>query len=228
MEDKNIQESRSIEVAVVDGDPLARRALAGMVSEGAHFAVAAEAGDRFAALDAIGRCAPDVLLCDASTLGADDFALARELGDRFGDVPIVMLTKACEEDASVDALRLGVSAIVSKDTSPERIWDALDAVTEGQAVLEPALTMALIERLRVTPHAGRGFRPIRSELTNREWEILDLLVDGASTHEMAEQLFLTEDTVYSHVKGILRKLKVRSRAEAVEIARGLYSMPVAA
>lgn len=81
--------------------------------------------------------------------------------------------------------------------------------------------MLLIQRLRMLPEGGAGIRPVRSTLTPREWEILDLLSQSMDTHAIAETLVLAEETVYSHVKNILRKLGVHSRREAVERARQL-------
>jgi DNA-binding NarL/FixJ family response regulator len=81
--------------------------------------------------------------------------------------------------------------------------------------------MHLIEIVRRTTETGAGLRPVKSVLTSREWEVLDLMCAGASTREIAESLFLSEDTVYSHSKSILRKLGVHSRTEAVLAAERL-------
>jgi DNA-binding NarL/FixJ family response regulator len=86
--------------------------------------------------------------------------------------------------------------------------------------------MRLIERLRLLPQNGTGIRPVRSPLTEREWEVLDLLCERKSTREIADSLVLSEETVYSHSKNLLRKLNVHSREEAIAVAEQLRQ-PVA-
>ncbi len=91
----------------------------------------------------------------------------------------------------------------------------------GEPVLAPAVARRLIERLRALPEGGLGVRPVRSPLTAREWEVLDLLCAGLTVDEIADGLVLARDTVRTHVKRIFRKLGVHSQAEAVEMANGI-------
>jgi DNA-binding NarL/FixJ family response regulator len=228
MPDTDVLTVKPIKLVIADADPLSRAAMAGIVRERHQVVVAAQATDAVETLELTGHYRPDALLCDESMLMQDDLALVRELHTRFPDVAIVMLTKAPDAANPLEALRHGVNSILYKASPPEQLREALEAVTDGHAIIEPTVTMALIMQLRQTPTAGSGFRPIHSKLTNREWEILDLLVEGAATKEIANRLFLTQDTVYTHVKNILRKMEVRSRAEAVDAAGELYGLRVAA
>ena len=95
---------------------------------------------------------------------------------------------------------------------------ALHVVARGEVVIPRALTASLIERMRTVQTAARGLRPVDSPLTDREWEIVDLFRAGASPSEVADDLFLTRETVYRHLKNVMRKLGVHRRADVVAIA----------
>jgi DNA-binding NarL/FixJ family response regulator len=136
-------------------------------------------------------------------------------------VRIVIFAINTDIDLQVRALRHGASGFLAKEVGVQAVPAALEAVARGEAAIARSLTMHLIERLRRIPEAGTGMRPIRSNLTPREWEVLDRLARGGTTSEIATALFLTEDTVYSHVKNIMRKLGVRTRSEAVAEATRL-------
>jgi NarL family two-component system response regulator LiaR len=217
-----------LKVVVADFDPLARRALADMLRAEGGFVIAAQAGTAVEALELVAHYAPDVLVVEAALVAEDRLALARRVRERRPEVGVVMVSAAHDDELVIEALQLGVTGVVTKHASGPALAYTLRAVARGEAVLGPQPTMALIRRMRRIPVAGRGFRPIRSHLTNREWEILDLLISEAGTREIAERLVLTEETVQGYVKSILRKLDARSRAEAVAAARRLYEVPLAA
>jgi two-component system nitrate/nitrite response regulator NarL len=116
------------------------------------------------------------------------------------------------------AMRAGASGFLVKSADVESICRSLAVVASGAAIISPELTGVLVERLRRAPLGGSGTRPVKSTLTDREWEVLDLLCDGATTREIAETLYLSPETVNSHAKSVLKKLGVHSRAAAVEAA----------
>ena len=89
---------------------------------------------------------------------------------------------------------------------------------QGQAAISRKLTLSLIERLRETPSGSSGLRPVKSPLTAREWEVIDLLKESKTTDQIADELVLSPETIRSHVKNIHRKLKVRTRAQAIAMA----------
>ena len=136
---------------------------------------------------------------------------------------VVVLATAPDLDLETRVVRAGASGFVIKTAESDSIARALAVVIAGNAIISPELTGRLVERLRRTPADGTGTRPVRSKLTNREWEILDLVCGGLGTREIADSLYLSPETVNSHVKNVLKKLGVHSRAAAVEAAGMLRS-----
>jgi two-component system nitrate/nitrite response regulator NarL len=134
---------------------------------------------------------------------------------------IVFCSITDDEDTAVRALRAGAVGYVRKDLEYGPLSRALRGALAGEAAISRQLGMRLIEELYRHSEPSQRLRPAGGELTTREWQVLDLLIDGAGTADIAETLGLAIETVRSHIKHVLRKLGVRTRGEAVEIARRL-------
>jgi DNA-binding NarL/FixJ family response regulator len=132
-----------------------------------------------------------------------------------------MLTRSEDDELGLLGLRAGAVGYLTKDMSVDAIPRALRGAHAGEAAISRVLSMKLVERLRMVPESGVGVRPVRSPLTPREWEVLDLLCADRSTDDIADTLVLSVETVRSHIKNLLRKLGVRSREEAVALATNL-------
>ena len=217
-----------VRLIIADPDPLTRRAVAQMLRDSDRFTVVAQAGDGIEALELTVHYRPDILLTELILPRLDGLELVERAKAAAPEVQVVALTVSDDPRLPLDAVRRGASGVLSKELTPGSLVEALLAVHAGEAAISPALTSQIIERLRNIPEAGRGMRPVRSTLTAREWEVLDLMSSGATTRDIADGLVLTEDTVYSHVKHVLRKLGVSSRAEAVEAAGRIVSFATAA
>lgn len=183
------------------------------------FVVCAEEGSGPAAVAAAVREQPDVCLLDVHMPGGG-IAAAAEIGERVPDAAVVMLTVSRDDADLFEALKAGARGYLLKDMNPDRLGIALEAVLEGEAALPRTLVARLVDEFRVRSRRGR-FALVRrrpTDLTSREWEVLELLREGRSTAEIASALFLSKTTVRRHISSILKKLRVETRAEAVRAA----------
>jgi len=216
-----------LRVIVVDDDPLARRMLRDVL-QAAGIVVIAEAGGGREAIELTNYYKPDVVVMDLVMPGIDGIAATRQIVAQTPDVRVVMLTSSDSEDIGLLTLRAGASGFLNKSVGVDALPRALRCARDGEAVVSRQLTMRLIEGMRRVREDGAGMRPIRSPLTPREWEVLDLLCQERSTDDIADTLVLSVETVRSHIKSVLRKLGVRSRQEAIKSAGRLRSLTTTA
>jgi DNA-binding NarL/FixJ family response regulator len=184
------------------------------------FEVVTEIGDAEAAVAAARRERPDVCLLDADMSG-DLLAAIAAAGRLVPSAGIVVLAAERDEAAMLDAVRAGAVGYLLKDMDPGRLRYALLGVTQGEAAIPRTLVARLITEFRLH---DQGMRlPIgggdEAELTAREWAVLSLMTDGATTRQMAARLGITEVTVRRHVSAALTKLQVTDREAAVQLLR---------
>ena len=210
-------EDAAIRSVLADGDPLARRTLRDALrSDG--FAVVAEATSGREAVELCAFYRPDAVVMDANLPGMDGIEATRAIHQRVPTICIVLLASAPDDTLGLRALGAGAAGYLSKGVEPHLVPRAVRAALGGEAAISRRLAMTLVESYRRTSRGGSGLRPVRSELTDREWEVLDLLASGARTDDIARALVLSTETVRSHLKNLYRKLGVRSREEAVKEA----------
>lgn len=217
-----------LRIVVADGDPLARNYVSDRLRDAGGMVVIATASDGPSAVELACRRRPDVLLMEVAMPRMDGIEATRRIVSAAPGVCIVLFSANEDPEVGLRALRAGARGFLSKETGLDGIARAVRSAARGEAAISRSLAMRVIESLRATSTDGHGLRPVKSVLTAREWEVLDLLIAGATTEEAADELVLTHDTIYSHVKSINRKLGVHSRAEAVEAAKRLRSAVVAA
>ena len=207
--------SQPMRVVIADDHPMTRVGVR-IALERDGFEICAEADDAATAVEAALRERPDICLLDIQMPGSGIHA-AEEIARKVPEAAIVMLTVSRSDRDLFDALRVGASGYLLKDTDPERLPLALRGVLEGEAALPRHLVALVIEEFR---ERGRR-RPLLKKrgvvLTDREWEVLELMSQGLTTFEIADRLFIEPVTVRTHVSAILKKLHVSSRKEALQL-----------
>jgi DNA-binding NarL/FixJ family response regulator len=213
------QRCERLRVLIADADPFARRAMRDALQAAAEIVVVADVAHSREAVELSRHFQPEVVLMDMGVPPAGGPALARAIAREAPGTRVVMLATSYDEEAALYALRAGATGYLSKEADPEALRHVVRRIAEGEAVIPPTLARRAIECLREVPDTG--WRPVRSRLTSREWEIVELIGAGASTERIADELVLSPATVYSHVKSLLRKLGVHSRQDAVAAAERL-------
>jgi DNA-binding NarL/FixJ family response regulator len=203
-------------ILLVDDHPLTRSALSGLLTQHG-FDVAGEASDGSEAIEAASRIQPDLILLDLSMPGMDGLTALPRLREAAPDCEVVVLTASGTEENLLGAIRAGAAGYLLKSEPPERIVDFLHGVANGEAALSGAVARRLLEQVREGGGRDAGVPDaIAAVLSARELEVLLLLDEHLGTDEIAKRLFISEHTVRSHVKSLLRKLGVSSRREALE------------
>ena len=208
----------SIRVLLADDQALVRGGLRKIVETEPDMTVVAEAADGLQAVEAARSSRPDVAVLDIRMPRMDGIEAARRITEAHGDVRVLMLTTFGLDDYVFAALRAGASGFMLKDAPPEELVDAIRTVAEGEALLAPAVTRAVIEEFARHAPTAHAPAPELDELTAREREVLLLLCRGRSNHEIAADLVVSEATAKTHVARVLMKLGVRDRVQAVIFA----------
>jgi two-component system nitrate/nitrite response regulator NarL len=205
---------------VVDDDEMLRAHLRRALQEDGHVVIA-EASNGRDAIDLAVHFRPDVVVMDVAMGTIDGLTATRAIIDRVPTVRVLLFTVSEDVEVGLIGIRAGASGHLTKRASLEEVVAAVGRIAVGEPVVGPDLTWRLIEQIRALPDGGLGVRPVRSTLTPREWEVLDLLCAGLTVDEISDELVLARDTVRTHVKRLLRKLGAHSQAEAIAIANGI-------
>ena len=207
---------QTITVVTVDGDPLARRALRAQLATEPDLDVVGEAADASAGVDLVSEQQPDLVLIAVTVRDQHSSDAIGEMVKASPHTGIIVLAIERDEDAQMQLLRAGAAGWLMKSVDLEVLPRVLRGVHAGEAAFPRALCKRVVTEAIGNGRTERnGLRPIRSPLTQREWEVVDLLAEGATTAGLARELRLSPATVRTHIKHILGKLGVHSRDEAV-------------
>ena len=212
--------SRPITVVIADDQRLLRAGFRVILDAEPDITVVGEAGDGRAAIDVVTRRRPDIALMDIRMPELDGLQAAeRILTDADNATAVVMLTTFDASDYVFQALRLGASGFLLKDTPADRLLDAVRVAAAGEALIAPSITRRLIaDFAHLSRPLADSVPPALAELTAREVEVLRLVARGLSNAEIATELVLGENTIKTHVGRVLSKLGLRDRVQAVVLA----------
>jgi len=199
-------------IAIVDDDPLVRMGLKAIVGSEPGWDVVGEAGDGAEAIAVVEQTRPDVVLMDVRMPGMDGLEATRHIVAEFPESKVLVLTTFEVDEYVFEAMRSGASGFVLKRVPPPELIEAVRVVAAGESLIFPASTRGVIEKFAATTGADLP------DLTEREQDVLRLLARGRSNTEIAADLFVSVETVKSHVASILLKLGVRDRTQAVIVA----------
>ena len=210
-----------IRVVVADDQELVRTGFALILGSDAGIEVVAQAADGSAAVTAAERYRPDLVLMDIRMPEMDGIEATRLItgGSGTAGVRVLVVTTFDGDEYVAEALRAGASGFLLKDTAPADLIHAVTVVSAGDALLDPAITLRLIDRfVRPEPLGGAGGPATLPALTEREHEVLVSVAQGLSNSEIAERLVVSYSTVKTHVSHLLTKLDARDRAQLVMLA----------
>ena len=204
-----------MKIVIADDHTLFRESLRSLLT--AHgFDIVGEAREGSEAVEIARRLQPDVVLMDLSMPGLDGLQALPRIREAAPDTEVVVLTASGTEENLLSAIRGGAAGYLLKSEPPERIAEFLRGIDQGQAALSGEVARRLLEQVR-EGGLGRGVPDaIAQSLSARELEVLLLLDEHLGTDEIASRLYISEHTVRSHVKSLLRKLNVSSRREALD------------
>ena len=219
----------TIRVVLADDQRVVREGLAMILSLLPGIELVAAVEDGAAAVEAVHQDAPDVVLMDLRMPRMNGIEATRRIRMTHPDVRVVALTTYADGESVLGALRAGASGYLTKDAGSEQIHQALVAAASGQMVLDEAAQAQVLHGLTATalpPQSGSAdISTSGSALTPRETEIVSLIADGLSNHEIASRLVVSEATVKTHINHVLAKTGARDRAQLIALAyrKGLHA-----
>ena len=214
-----------IRVLLAEDHTIVRKGLRSLLDAESDIQVVGEAENGREAIDKVEELRPDIVVMDITMPGLNGLEATRQIKKRFPDVQILILTVHTSEEYVVQILRAGASGYLVKQAAPTELISAIQAASRGEAFLSPSISKKVVEdyvqRAGVTAESDSLQR-----LTAREREVLQLIAEGYSTREIAEQLHISVKTAETHRAHLIEKLGIHSTAELTQYAirKGVISL----
>ena len=199
-----------VRVFLLDDHEVVRAGLKEMLESEGEFSVVGQAGTLAEVLPRVGGCQPDVAVLDVRLPDGNGIEACRDIRAKYPEVHCLILTSFADDEALFDAIMAGAAGYVLKQIRGNDLIDAVRLVAAGKSLLDPSVTARVLDRIR----NGDEVSQERSRLTDQENRILDLIGEGMTNRQIAEQLYLAEKTVKNYVSNMLAKLGMSRRTQA--------------
>lgn len=205
-----------MKILLCDDQAVIRDGLEMLLNLEKDFQVVGSAHDGFEAVELAGKKSPDLVLMDLKMPGMNGIEATREIRRKYPNIKIIVLTTYDDDEWVFDAIRTGASGYLLKDTSRQKIIEAIRGTMDGKSFVDPAVAGKLMNQ--VASNQTQPASILKDKLTERELDVLRLLAKGMTNTDIAGTLHLSEGTVRNHISAILEKLGVSDRTQAAVIA----------
>jgi DNA-binding NarL/FixJ family response regulator len=206
------ESAEKLRVLIVEDDPMMQLGLEQLLMAHPQLVIVGQAEDGYLGVQAALQLKPDVVVMDIGLPRLDGIAATQQIKAALPKTHVVMLTSHQTETEIIAALSSGADAYCIKGASIERLLSAIAAAVDGAAYLDPQIARRVIDNLKPPPNTSQA------NLSARELEVLKWMVEGLSNPEIAQKLYLSTNTVKTHVRGIMNKLAVDDRVQAAVVA----------
>ncbi len=218
----------SLRVLLADDHALFRQGVKSLLESRPNITVVGCAADGLQAVEMARETLPNVILMDVEMPKCNGLEATRQIKREFPTIQIVMLTVVEDEETIFEAIKAGAQGYVLKNLEAYQLYDMLEGLRRGDAPLSGSIAAKILHEF-THPAASDDKTPLREELSAREREVLELIVAGLTNKEIAEKLFITENTVKTYLGNILAKLHLQNRIQAAvyAVCQGLVPSPFA-
>jgi DNA-binding NarL/FixJ family response regulator len=217
-------EMKEIKILLVDDHVLFRKGLFALLSSREGMQIVGEAGDGWEAIEKARVTNPDVILMDVHMPKCDGPKAVRVIHDEMPGIKIVMITMDDDDSVLFESIKSGAQGFILKKLTPQYLYDTLEKVAQGEVALSPLIISKILSEYQHPTNKTDSSGVELQALTQREKDVLQKIVDGATNQEIAEALNITENTVKKHLQSILYKLHLNNRIQAAVFAvrEGLF------
>lgn len=210
-----MSDESKMRILIVEDDPLMQLGLEQALSEYPDFEIIGQADDGYVGVQQALELQPDLVVMDIGLPRLDGIAATKQIKEKSPQIHVVILTSHTLQTEVIAALSSGADAYCIKGASLERLLAAIEAAKDGATYLDPQIARLVLDNLKLpTPELNQNI----ALLSERELEVLKLIVEGKSNNEIAEDLYLSANTIKTHVRGIMNKLAVDDRVQAAVVA----------